>query len=411
MKTNRIMFRNIICIVCMAIVLCACGQEEAPQEDTDTQQEVTENQEDVETAVQDNSTTAAHEMEREQTPTAVQAPSQDDTLKEPPELEEWRSIYLQYLDNQEQGGPCTYALIYVDEDDIPELVIDTGVEASGCRILTYHDGVVDELQTMRLNFTYIEKANLLCNADGNMGRYYDSVYSIRDGKWVYIDGGVYGDGPDGIQYDDDGELICVYNWNGSDVSEEEYHRQLETVYPTQRAGYPNQYYILSDLRALLETGDVASSEHRYELIVQDLTWKEADKLCRDKGGYLATITSQEEFARIQAQMIAEDKTDITFFVGANNEQEDGTFGYHWREADGTCYNMLDHYKALFVFWLKGEPSYTGLTEDGTEVEEEYVVLLYRQADDRCYLNDVPNDILSAAPSYAGRVGYICEYDE
>ena len=74
--------------------------------------------------------------------------------------------------------------------------------------------------------------------------------------------------------------------------------------------------------------------------------------------------------------------------------------------------MLDLYNALFAdFWLDGEPSYEGLTEDGREVKEEYVCILYRSADGRCYLNDVPEDILSAAPSYRGRIGYICEYDE
>ena len=66
--------------------------------------------------------------------------------------------------------------------------------------------------------------------------------------------------------------------------------------------------------------------------------------------------------------------------------------------------MLDLYKALFAgFWLEGEPSYEGLTEDGREVKEEYVAILYRKADGRCYLNDVPEDILSAAPSYVGRI--------
>lgn len=31
---------------------------------------------------------------------------------------------------------CTYSLIYVN-DDVPELFIDTGVEAGGCQILTF----------------------------------------------------------------------------------------------------------------------------------------------------------------------------------------------------------------------------------------------------------------------------------
>ncbi len=165
--------------------------------------------------------------------------------------------------------------------------------------------------------------------------------------------------------------------------------------------------------SILKTGDVTSAGHRYELMVEDLTWEEAAALCREKGGYLATITSWEEMERIQDQIISEKKSNITFFVGANNKDEENSFGYHWIESESQIvyYSMLSFYKALFEnFWLEGEPSYTGLTESGVEVDEDYVVLFYRKSDDRCYLNDVPDDILSAAPSYSGRVGYICEYE-
>lgn len=319
--------------------------------------------------------------------------------------------YLAYLDGFKPAGDCTYSLIYVDEDDTPELVINSGYEAGGCILLTFHEGVLDEWQSSRLNFTYIEKGNLICNSDGNMGYYYDYVYTIQDGKWEYVDGGVWGDPSDGPQFDENEEYIYVYQWDGEEVSEEEYGNRLNEVYPLDQARQAGKYYILKEIRSVLETGDVTSAGHQYELVVEDLTWKEAEALCREKGGYLATITTWEEMERIQEQMILEDKESVTFFVGANNEESDNTFGYHWIEPRGETYDMLYLYDALFGFWLEGEPSYTGLTEDGEEVDEDYVVLFYRKSDERCYLNDVPNDILSAAPSYAGKVGYICEYEE
>lgn len=329
-------------------------------------------------------------------------------------IEEYKEAYLAYLKEFENAGTYTYSLIYVDEDDIPELVIDSGYEAGGCIVLTFHDGVLDEWQSSRLNFTYIEGGNLLCNSDGNMGYYYDSVYTIRDGKWCYVDGGTWGDGPDGPQFDENDEFIFVYHWGEGEeeVSEEEYQNRLNEVYPLDQRKYPERYYILKDIRSVLETGEVSSADHRYELIVEDVTWKEAESLCREKGGYLATVTAWEEMERIQEQIVSEDKSQVTFFVGANNGRDSGSFGYRWIEPEsGETYEMLNLYNALFVFWLEGEPSYTGLTEDGVEVDEDYVVLFYRKSDDRCYLNDVPNDILSAASFYSGRVGYICEYEE
>lgn len=63
------------------------------------------------------------------------------------------------------------------------------------------------------------------------------------------------------------------------------------------------------------------------------------------------------------------------------------------------------------FWLSGEPSYSGTDQNGNLTDETCVDLIYLEADQRCYLNDVPNDILKAASFYAGRVGYICEYED
>lgn len=326
-------------------------------------------------------------------------------------MEAWEQAYLEYITSLEYAGSYTYSLIYVDEDEIPELVKDTGVEAGGCEILTWHEGVLDILQTYRLNFTYIEKKNLLCNSDGLMGYYYDSVYTIEDGQWSFFGGGEYHDPESGPQLDENDDFIYEYYWLKEPVEEEEYQERFHAIYPENEAGRPKLYYIKDEMCSLLKTGEVTSVDHRYELIVEDLTWTQARKACVERGGYLATLTSQEEFERVQAQILAEEKTAVTFFVGAANQEPN--WGFRWLEPgvlEG--YYILDLYNALFSgFWLEGEPSYTGLTEEGEEVRETCVSLIYRSSEERCYLNDVPDDILEAAPSFAGRVGYICEYNE
>lgn len=339
-------------------------------------------------------------------------------------LEEWKQAYLNYLEEDDYADRCTYSLIYVDDDNIPEMVVDTGFEAGGCQFLTFHGHVLEVWQSDRRNVTYIERGNLICNSDGNMGYYYDNVYTIQDGKWVYVDGGIRGDGPE-MQMDEHGYPLQFFYWPGEEprsreeywageeIPQEEYEARLNAIYPEEQSMYPQKYYILDEIKSMLRTGDVTSAKHQYELIVKDVTWKEAEMLCRERGGYLATITSHEEFERLQEQMISEHKEDITFFVGATKERVEGTpFGFRWLEPGVEYgYDMLDLLNALFVFWLEGEPSYTGLTESGAEVSEDYVVFFYREKDGRCYLNDVSNDILEAAPSYAGRIGYICEYEE
>lgn len=392
-------------LICLSItMICACGKNEFV-----TEKDYAEKAAELDEGAKDSEGNSSKEdVDSLEDGVKKKEDSREDNSKK----ENYKEAYLSYLDEFEDADKCTYSLIYVDDDNIPELVIDNGYEAAGCIVLTFHDGVLDEWQSNRLNFTYIERGNLICNSDGHMGYYYDWVYTIQDGKWCYVDGGVYGDPSDGPQFDENEDYIYVYQWGEDEVSEAEYETRLNEVYPLEQQKYPEKYYILKEMRSVLETGDVTSAGHRYEMIVEDLTWTEAESLCREKGGYLATITTWEELERIQEQIISEEKTNVTFYVGANSVGQDGKFvGYRWiePESEDVC-GLLSYYNALWGFWLEGEPSYTGLTEDGVEVDEDYVVLFYRKADGRCYLNDVPDDILSAAPSYAGKVGYICEYD-
>ena len=44
-------------------------------------------------------------------------------------------------------------------------------------------------------------------------------------------------------------------------------------------------------------------------------------------------------------------------------------------------------------------------------EEEYLDLLYYKNEGRWTWNDAPNDILAVVPSFSGRIGYICEYED
>lgn len=126
----------------------------------------------------------------------------------------WVQAYISYL--KSSGYSEEAALIYVDNDDIPELVLSDGVEAGGCRILTYHAGNIDILQTNRLNFVYVPYSGILDNSDGHMDYYYDYIYEIRNGKWESIAVGEYEGYIDGDEY------ILTYFWNGDEVSEDEY---------------------------------------------------------------------------------------------------------------------------------------------------------------------------------------------
>ncbi|SEM11850.1 hypothetical protein SAMN04487770_12639 [Butyrivibrio sp. ob235] len=146
----------------------------------------------------------------------------------------------------------------MDVDDIPELVIDTGVEAGGCQILTYYDGEVTVLQTARIYFTYIEKSGLLCNSDGHMGYYYDYVYKLDKGKWTSIFSGNYYE----FEETDEGEVIDYdeetgryrtlhYEIDGEETDEMTCLEKLGEVYDMGLAKVPENYFGSDELPAYI----------------------------------------------------------------------------------------------------------------------------------------------------------------
>ena len=147
----------------------------------------------------------------------------------------WRAAYLSYVRADTLGE--RYALLYVNDDNVPELAVYTGAEAGGCQILTYVNGKVDLLQTHRLHFTYVERGNLLCNDDGHMGYYYDLVYRIGSRGWEEVASGAYsGDG----DWDSQDRRVGFdsYTWNNVEVTESTYNQLLSAAYPAAVASDP-----------------------------------------------------------------------------------------------------------------------------------------------------------------------------
>ena len=58
----------------------------------------------------------------------------------------------------------------------------------------------------------------------------------------------------------------------------------------------------------------------------------------------------------------------------------------------------------------GEPSFEGKTESGDTVKENRTAMFIVKDDYQLVMMDVPDDILSAAPSYSGHLSFIVEYE-
>ncbi len=144
--------------------------------------------------------------------------------------------------------------------------------------------------------------------------------------------------------------------------------------------------------------------HRYDYIVADVTWEEAFRDAANRGGYLLHMNSDEEAAYIINEIQDRDLTGKSFFIGGGRKGDSDE--YFWLDPDGEPFGSKLNDDAFSGYWLPGEPSFGS---DG--IEERYMDMIYRKSENRWYWNDIPNDLIQASSSFAGKVGYIIEYDD
>lgn len=146
-------------------------------------------------------------------------------------------------------------------------------------------------------------------------------------------------------------------------------------------------------------------EHAYKYVVADCTWTEAYTACQTAGGHLVTFDSPEEYEDVLSAIEEQDLQDCLFYIGGMRDVN--SYDYYWIEEGGDSQTVLN--QAYADYWLEGEPSYA----DGEIVENCMMIFFYsdeEEESDEWVWNDVPDNVLAVGPYYAGRIGYICEYE-
>lgn len=157
--------------------------------------------------------------------------------------------YEKYLyENPMSTSEKPYSLIFMNDDTIPEVVIQGDCEATGNMICTYIDNEVVSMYTSRLMFSFLEKQNLLNNCGGIMGSYYDRIFSIKDRAFECVYSGEWMESYDydegHVITDENGNVLYEYLWGGQQVSSDEYNNSLAQVYDDDKAiwNYDLSYY-------------------------------------------------------------------------------------------------------------------------------------------------------------------------
>lgn len=400
-------------------MLCACGEQKLEETEEDTNEI-------------DSSIEATSEMNSE--PDTVDADIINDESKEvakvideaPDESEpyvapEWSKAYSEYLkagteeisfEDNEQS--ITYALIYLDEDDIPELLIDTGIQASGEIVVTYHDGKIVEHYLYRIGSQYIEKSGLIYTDTGHMDYYPVIITKLEDGIFKEIASGIrYVSDEDYMKLREDPNYpyTLTFEWDGKTVTEDDFNASIAEYYDIDKGIYPNNYLSYGEMLYYLKNGTWYSSGHEYELVIQDCSWQEAQDICHDKGGYLATITCKDEAETVSELIRHFGYTDKSFFVGYRScEKVGGTsYSYRWINKDGSYQEV---YPSMYAFWAYNSPGYDYSKKEWSfeKGEEQVGLAKYFEETGEIYIFEAPDDILAVSPDYAGKLGFICEYD-
>lgn len=147
----------------------------------------------------------------------------------------WKNLYISYLNefivNNEAyvsnaGDELMYSLIFIDDNDIPELVI-AGPAHVNPTYLCWISGekVVEQQLDAALNHgvTYIASSGLIKSRGLWQGTGGETVYQLTDGELIELAHGSIS------------SVNNRYTWNDSDVSENEYNDKLNAVFDVSKA--------------------------------------------------------------------------------------------------------------------------------------------------------------------------------
>ena len=161
---------------------------------------------------------------------------------------------------------------------------------------------------------------------------------------------------------------------------------------------------------MLKTGKWLSYDHKYEFITDDVTWEEAQGICHQKGGYLATITCLDEAKTIASQLKEEGLEDYSLYIGYREPEyvDDEFLWGRWINADGS-YRGIDHI-GIYDFSYYNWPGYDYNNNEWDYREVDCGLVKYNSETNLIYIFLAPDELIKVSPQYAGKMGFICEYE-
>ena len=178
----------------------------------------------------------------------------DDILDSAPDLgvgDLWFQQYGAYIkkhyesaESQNYWNYVEYYLLYIDEDDIPELwIVGQGAPFENI-LLSCQDGELVELVVDASHVVYEERSGVFCLPLHRMGWGQDVVYKLSDGKITQLAKGTEEakvDGKGQMIVGSDGFVVLNYFWDGASISKADYQAKLAQYVDPDKAieSYPD----------------------------------------------------------------------------------------------------------------------------------------------------------------------------
>lgn len=153
----------------------------------------------------------------------------------------WKRKYINYI-NVKKSEYTKFALIHIDNDEIPELYMGADIEATGDAVCTVKNNtIVTKILSRCGGGTYIPKSGLLKNTNGNMGYYRTNIYKL-DNSFAEI---FYAEQIESSY--DESTMAFSYKYFigktqyidneivGNEVSEEEFENSINYVFDTSKS--------------------------------------------------------------------------------------------------------------------------------------------------------------------------------
>ena len=151
-----------------------------------------------------------------------------------PKSADYKKAYLEFLKDKQESHRL-FALVFIDNDDIPELYLKGVSEAEGDMVCSFKNGAVI---TQQLNRTgggkYTPRSGDMINQNGNMGRCYTNVYKLNDSGFTKTFNAL---SVENVEHIGGEEYNFVYEYFVEDapVSEAEYNAAVNSAFDFSQA--------------------------------------------------------------------------------------------------------------------------------------------------------------------------------